>query len=241
MVAWEIFGASEIGPGHIRAGLPNQDAFASKRTPRYDCMVVSDGVGSAAMSDVGSKMVCEAVFEAVESMSSENRTFDAALFVMEVKESFLRKIEPMTPQECSATCLFAINYAGNLSLGMLGDGLVAIQDVDGELKILRDDKAESFSNLVSSFAADTKPEDWKTLVLPEASCRAVVLCTDGVGDDLMDVEGFMNGFIDEYAKKSVPEAICEIHSMLHNWPTPKHSDDKTIACMLRKEASHGGH
>ena len=130
MVAWEIFGASEIGPGHIRAGLPNQDAFASKRTPRYDCMVVSDGVGSAAMSDVGSKMVCEAVFEAVESMSSENRTFDAALFVMEVKESFLRKIEPMTPQECSATCLFAINYAGNLSLGMLGDGLVAIQDVD---------------------------------------------------------------------------------------------------------------
>lgn len=235
MVSWRSFGVSEIGPGHLRAGLPNQDAFAVKGTSAYDCVVVSDGVGSAVKSDVGAQMVCEAVLETLEQVVTSGRNLDAASFVMEVKEMFLQKISPLPLHECSATCLFAIRYSGFLFVGLLGDGLVAVKEIDGKLKILCDGKAESFSNIVKSFAEDTRFEDWKTLVIPEVSCFATVLCTDGIGDDLIDVEGFVNGFIAEYSSKEISSAIREIQSLLQSWPTPKHSDDKTIACMFRKE------
>lgn len=240
-MGWESFGVSVIGPGHVRTGLPNQDAYAMSDSSEYNCVVVSDGVGSAVMSDVGSRMVCDAVLKTAEEMVSENRNFNAALFVAEVKERFLRAIEPLTLRECSATCLFSLSHAGELAVGMLGDGLIAIQKKDGQLEILRDDKTDSFSNLVFSFAESTRSEEWKTLVMPENLCRAVVLCTDGVGDDLIDIEGFMKGFIEEYSAKDVPEAIHEVQLMLKNWPTPKHSDDKTIACMFRREDSHAKH
>ena len=240
MVNWKMFGVSVIGPGHVRAGFPNQDAFAASESSQHDCLVVSDGVGSAARSDIGSRMVCAAVREAMERLVSDGRSFDAATFVMDVKDGFLRKISPMTSRECAATCLFAMRHAGCLSVGLLGDGVVAVQKSDGAMEILCDDKAGSFSNMVAALSEETRPEEWKTLVLPESACRAVVLCTDGVGDDLKDVSGFMSGLVGEYATKDVSASVREIRSMLENWPTPKHTDDKTIACMFRKEASHGG-
>lgn len=238
MVNWRTFGVSVIGPGHIRAGLPNQDFFSVKDAPDFACVAVSDGVGSAAQSDVGSKMACEAVVEAVERLTVEARAFDVGTFLPEVKENFMRKIAPLAVEECAATCLFAVCHAGAVAVGMLGDGAVAIQERNGRFDVLMDDKSESFSNLVATFAEDTGVDDWKVRVLPESECRAVVLCTDGIGDDLLDVEGFMDGFIKELAAKEETEFAHEVHEFLTNWPTPRHCDDKTIACLFRKEDSH---
>lgn len=240
MVNWRTFGASVIGPGHIRAELPNQDSFSIKDASDSVCIAVSDGVGSAAQSDVGSKLACEAVVEAVERLAGDARAFDFGSFLPEIKENFMRKVSPLTIEECAATCLFAVCYAGNVAVGMLGDGVIAIQKCDGRFEVLMDDKSESFSNLVATFAADTSVDDWKVRVLPEAECRAVVLCTDGIGDDLQDVEGFMNGFIEEFVMMDETDFAHEVQALLTNWPTPKHCDDKTIACLLRKEVAHEG-
>ena len=63
---WKAFSASVIGPAHIEAGLPNQDAVKTKITEQIAIAVVSDGVGSEKKADIGSKNACHAVLKSVE-------------------------------------------------------------------------------------------------------------------------------------------------------------------------------
>ena len=50
------------------------------------------------------------------------------------------------------------------------------------------------------------------------------------------MKGFIKGFAESSAEMATIVAAREAKDMLENWPTPKHTDDKTIACLLRKEA-----
>ena len=58
---WRHFGISVRGPGHVRACLPNQDAFHVDSYKWGDVAVVSDGVGSCPTSEHGSSAACRAV------------------------------------------------------------------------------------------------------------------------------------------------------------------------------------
>ena len=71
--------------------------------------------------------------------------------------------------------------------------------------------------------------------IPESRCKAVLLCTDGVADDLIDLEGFTRDSVDAFCKLPVITASSEVANMLIDWPTPKHSDDKTLACLFARE------
>lgn len=59
---------------------------------------------------------------------------------------------------------------------------------------------------------------------PETECEAIVLCTDGVSDDLEDVEGFMAEFVKVFRGLAQLTASRQAHEMLENWPVPKHSE-----------------
>lgn len=58
---WRIARASVIGTGHIRANMPCQDSNYVMQIGDSVIIAVSDGLGSAAYSDVGSKFVCQDV------------------------------------------------------------------------------------------------------------------------------------------------------------------------------------
>ena len=89
---WHSFGTSVIGPGHIRNGLPNHDAYLSKNTNRFTCIVVADGVGSCKHSDIGSKAVCVAVLEAVRKMLGTKHSLPIKATLELVKKIYLQKI-----------------------------------------------------------------------------------------------------------------------------------------------------
>ena len=69
----------------------------------------------------------------------------------------------------------------------------------------------------------------------EEECKAVLLCTDGIADDLIDIEGFASNLVEDFCNLPVTTAASEAMSMLLDWPTPKHSDDKTLACLFVRE------
>jgi serine/threonine protein phosphatase PrpC len=78
--------------------------------------------------------------------------------------------------------------------------------------------------------------------IPEEQCKAVFLCTDGVADDFDDVQKrdeFVRGYLEYTMSRPCELATLDTVEMLTNWPVPKHTDDKTIACMYRKEDSDG--
>lgn len=236
-VMWKSFGVSMIGPGHIKNGIPNQDCFMEKHSKKFDCIVVSDGVGSCVRSDRGAQVACRAVIDTVSALNIENSLSDINSFVDQIKKNFLEGIVPFHPKECSATCLWAIRLAGKIVLGMLGDGLAACLLKDGTVTTLADDKTEGFSNLVSALSEKVMPENWKYVEIPEEQCRAILLCTDGISDDLEDVNGFVCGFLESCINKAIETNIRDTRDMLLNWPVPKHSDDKTIACLYPVEVT----
>jgi serine/threonine protein phosphatase PrpC len=236
MTVWKSFGASVIGPGHIREGKPNQDAWASFHNTWSDGIIASDGLGSKTFSDFGSNAACRAVVCAVYTCRYKTEIDQTFLFD-KIKSNWLSFIAPLEPRDCSATCLFAFRLSdGLIRMGMLGDGLIAILKNDGAVSSLSEDKTDGFSNITSALSTKTTGKDWRFLSLQGELCRAVLICTDGVSDDLTDTDSFTREFIAHAVDSACVSASRNARIMLEDWKTPKHSDDKTIACLFRKEA-----
>lgn len=236
--SWRSFGASVIGPGHIALGKPNQDAWSSFHHLWGDGIVVSDGLGSKSLSDYGSDAACRAVEQAVRRFSDAPVEGQRPNLLADILNHWLDAIAPLDPKDAAATCLFAFRLGdGMVRLGILGDGCIAAVKGDGSVTALVDDKAAGFSNVTSALSPATDAAQWTVLDVPESDCEAVVLCTDGVSDDLEDVEGFMAGFVKAYRGLAQMTASRQAHELLEAWPVPKHSDDKTIACLLRAEVA----
>ena len=241
MTLWKSFGASVRGPGHIAECLPNQDAWKSFHHAWGDGIVVSDGVGSKPFSNFGSDAACLAVGCAALACRIK-----AEISKVEIKRDFLferiqhywlSNISPLEPRDCSATCLFAVRFGdGLIHLGMLGDGLVAVLKSDSSVVSFSEDKALGFSNITTALSANVSSNEWRYFSFPEEQCNAVLLCTDGVADDLDNVDGFVSGFIETHCSIAEISANRRTREMLEKWPTPKHSDDKTIACLFRVDA-----
>jgi serine/threonine protein phosphatase PrpC len=237
MIVWRSFGASVIGPGHVAAGMPNQDAWASFHHVWGDGIVVSDGLGSKPFSNFGSHAACLAVARAVRSCSRTPNK-DRSALSDQIKSEWISLLAPLPPRDCAATCLFAFRLNdGVVHMGMLGDGLLAAVRADGTVASLSDDKSEDFSNITAALSPDVTAEDWRWLSMPEEDCQSIVLFTDGVSDDLSDANGFVKAFYEAHRDLSSVSASRRTREALEKWPTPKHSDDKTIACLLREEVA----
>lgn len=237
MLNWKSFGASVRGPWHIATGKPNQDAWRSFHNVWSDGIVSSDGLGSKPLSNLGSDAACLAVACAAKACRGRYG-IDYEFLFDQIKTNWLSLILPLEPRDCAATCMFALRLGdGVIRLGMLGDGLAAAVKIDGSIVSLSDDKSQGFSNITVALSPNVMAKDWRHLSVPEEECIAVLLCTDGVADDLDNVEGFVKGFIDAHRDLAAVSASRHIREMLENWPTPKHSDDKTIACLLREEVA----
>ena len=239
MMLWKSFGASVRGPGHITTGQPNQDAWASFHHAWGDGIVISDGLGSKRFSNVGSDAVCHAVEHAVQTCCDQT-DLDHDVLSSRIKTNWLSRLHPLEPRECAATCLFAFRRGdGVIHLGMLGDGLAAAVMSDGSVVSLSEDKSQGFSNITVALSQNVSSNEWKYLSLPEVDCTAILLCTDGVADDLENVDGFVSGLVEAYRVLATMTANQHIQEMLENWPAPKHSDDKTLACLCREEMTNG--
>jgi serine/threonine protein phosphatase PrpC len=237
MIVWRSFGASVIGPGHVAAGMPNQDAWASFHHVWGDGIVVSDGLGTKPFSNFGSHAACLAAARAVRSCSRTPNK-DRSALSDQIKSEWISLLAPLPPRDCAATCLFAFRLNdGVVHMGMLGDGLLAAVRADGTVASLSDDKSEGFSNITAALSPDVTAEDWRWLSIPEEDCQSIVLYTDGVSDDLSDANGFVKAFYEAHRDLSSVSASRRTREALEKWPTPKHSDDKTIACLLREEVA----
>ena len=236
MTHWKSFGASVRGPGHIAEGLPSQDAWTAFHHVWGDGIVVSDGVGSKPFSRFGSHAACLAVESAAHACCASGRVERNSLF-SSLQANWLRLVAPLEPRDCATTCLFALRLAGVIHLGMLGDGLAAVVKRDGSVVSLSENKAQGFSNITTALSSNVSAKDWRYLSLSGEQCIAVLLCTDGVADDLDNADGFVTSFVEAHRTLASASANRRIHEMLENWPTPKHIDDKTLACLCREEVA----
>ena len=236
MHQWQSFGVSLIGPGHIKKNIPNQDYFLEEHGDGFDCIVIADGVGSSKHSDIGSAFICNSVIKSIKILTIQKKEFIIEHFIEKIKDIFLHSIAPININECATTCLFAVHIYNKVYVGMLGDGLCSVVLENNEIKTLSDDKSDKFSNITTAMSKNTKFTDWKTLEFLEKEFKSVLLCTDGISDDLNDdIKRFVLDFSNNYCTKNKTkmDIVTDILESLLKWKVLRHSDDKTIACLYK--------
>lgn len=237
--AWISLGASVIGPGHVSANVPNQDYWLAHHAVWSDCVVVADGLGACSHSEIGAKAVCLAVLEEVASYEGQWDLPGRERFVEAVRDRFLQELAPLAPEECATTCLIAWRSGDDLRIFQLGDGMVGALRSDGYVDLLEDDKSESFANLVRPLSAKTFASDWRICSIPAVDCLGVVLCTDGVSEDLCDKQGFVRELVLSAREEGADSIGMQLEEHLRKWPVPKHTDDKTVVCLFKEDARDG--
>lgn len=225
----DVFGATVCGPGHVAEGLPNQDAWGRGRIGPTRVVVVSDGMGSRPHAREGARAACKAVVDAVRQWRRHPEApVDVLLGLVHLL--WRARVAPRAPEDCACTCLFAVvEPDGSGITAQLGDGLVVLRD-SGGITTLATRADRGFANETCALGATARLSAWNRLPL-EKRARSLVLCTDGVADDLLPerLGAFVDWLIADIRLEFPAKRRRMIERELRAWPTPNHLDDKTIA------------
>ena len=225
----DIFGATVTGPAHLREGRPNQDAWGHARVGRHRVVVVADGLGSKPRSSQGARAATAAVPEAVRCWLRHPEAKTEVLLGL-VHLLWRAHIDPLEPADAATTCLFALlGPDGSGLLAQLGDGLILVEE-DGQVEPLWSRPADSFSDRTQALGCTKQLGAWRTRALAPAD-RQLLLCTDGVADDLLPGKyGELMGWLDKELRPLPRVRRWRVVAKeLRDWPTPRHTDDKTLA------------
>jgi serine/threonine protein phosphatase PrpC len=232
---WSLMGASVRGPAHVRAGLPNQDAWHGRLLHGHGLIVVCDGLGSRPRSAEGARAACRAVADALRRWQRVPQA-DPQLVLRLVHASWNLLVDPIGRDACATTCLFgAVLGDGRIVLAQLGDGLAALK-TDREFLALPAG-GNGFGNMTTGLGIASDLREWRIQVLPPPQgAVALVLASDGIADDLLAER--RADFLDHLIRRhgSGRNGGRALAAALRAWPTPRHLDDKTVAVLWNQEA-----
>ncbi|WP_144168258.1 PP2C family serine/threonine-protein phosphatase [Shewanella algae] len=216
------------GPGHIRSGLPNQDYLMCGCWGPYWAAVVCDGMGSRTRSDIGSREAAKAALQSVKMLGFEvnNRVIVETLY-----RQWLARLKQLhiQPTEAVTTCILVWGVSdGSFRYGHLGDGLLASPRMPISCAL-----GSAFSNETTGLGISKHLSDWQfgSGTLREHD-NSLFLMTDGISEDLTNPTAFCGYLSEVLLHKNTRQAKKWLHRQLSDWPTPGHSDDKTLL-MLR--------
>lgn len=232
---WSLMGASVRGPAHVRAGLPNQDAWYGRLLRGHGLIVVCDGLGSQPRSADGARAACRSVADALRRWQRVPQA-DPQLVLRLIHASWNLLVDPLGREACATTCLFgAVLGDGRIVLAQLGDGLAALKT--GREIMALPAGGDGFGNMTTGLGIASDLREWQIQVLPpQQGPAALVLASDGIADDLLPVRRaeFLDHLIRRYG--AGPNGGRALATALRAWPTPRHLDDKTVAVLWNQEA-----
>jgi serine/threonine protein phosphatase PrpC len=234
--AWEYSGASVKGPLHRADNMPNQDAWFGRHFSFGTVVCAADGMGSRKHADIGARAACRSVADAARQWARSPQCAPAVL--LQFIHIFWRlHIEPLEEKDCCATCLFAIALkSGRLIVGQLGDGLIATATTSEDCQVLYEPK-EGFGNQTIGLGLAKSMQDWRWSEFNSGSRvpDKILICTDGISDDLKPGKHlqFITWLSGKLKSGTTQMRWRKIAHELRNWPTPYHSDDKTLVLLQR--------
>ncbi len=229
-MAFTLYSASVRGSGHITRNQPNQDSVLTRNNRQSWLAVVSDGMGSRCHADIGSKAACRAVLRATRQCSFDIPDRD---FIQHLYQNWLAFLGTIDPEDAVATCLVAWGLkSGKCRLFQLGDGVISYNSKSKG--VLRGCHDNDFGNETTGLGLSRKFRDWscKTVKLTAAG-QGIILMTDGISDDIEQLDDFTPAVLSSLRGKGFRYGKRWMTRELENWPTPSHTDDKTIAVINR--------
>lgn len=137
---WQLIGARATGTSHVTSGAPCQDREVFRVVDDADggeaaIAVVCDGAGSAALSDLGAELVCEALRATAAGFVCERGTTaltrdDVVGWMEDIQERIaaLAEAENATPRDFACTLLFLAASDRNTVCAQVGDGAIVLNN-----------------------------------------------------------------------------------------------------------------
>jgi serine/threonine protein phosphatase PrpC len=213
--------------------MPNEDSWLGARGAFGTLVVVSDGMGSRRDARRGARMACRAVLDAARAWHKAGAR-NVEDLLGRIEPIWLTLIAPSTARDCASTCLFALAHArGQVHVAAIGDGLALLRTRHG-LEWVVGPRSGGFANETDALG---HAASWTSRSFPHAGGDVVVLATDGVADDLLPehIDGFVQWLMDEFAGMPPSRRWRALERELKDWPTPRHTDDKTLVVLAQRE------
>lgn len=228
---WDIFNISVTGSSHIKHNLPNQDYAMYYKDNSMAVAVLSDGLGSCKYSHIGSQAVCKAVIESIGIGKGLNNIDD---LVVNIYDSFINNIKPYSLKDCLATCLFVVEYNGELLIFRLGDGLILAADKSKTISVY-DKKDDTFLNITNNISDILNKEKIEVIRISSEEVYAVLLCSDGISEDIEKEKyaDFLEEFYTYFYNMEKNKREEELNKLFSSWQA-QNSDDITLICMFRE-------
>lgn len=235
-INWKIFDVSLIGPKHQVAQTPNQDNAIAVTLKHCDIIMVADGLGSHALSHIGSQAVCRAVIKACKAVDEQIENIDPSHFLRLVHTLWLVILQEKSLAQCGTTALIAIRTQNKIHLFALGDGMVAVLDKNYHTHFLLSHDKREFGNITQAMNEQFDESNWQKYEYPVDNTLMVMLCTDGIADDIQQdkKQQWILDFYQHYQHDTVKQISYDIKKWLKKWPVKHHHDDKSMACLLRE-------
>jgi hypothetical protein len=177
-------------------------------------------MGSRPHAQAGARAACRAVVDAVRQWRRHANAPTEILLGL-VHLLWRARIAPKSPEDCACTCLFvAIEADGSGMAAQIGDGLILLRDNDGVATVAS--RSESaFSNETGALGITSRISGWSQVQLDKRA-RTVVLCTDGVADDLLPdrLEEFVDWLVTDVGSEEPEMRRRVLERALRTWPTP---------------------
>ncbi|MEH6419388.1 PP2C family serine/threonine-protein phosphatase [Pseudomonas sp. CGJS7] len=255
-MGWRIYAASATGTSHLDKGIPCQDACAFHAHGDALVAVVCDGAGSAARSDVGSRVVADTVarelgerFQREPDWLGEDRDGFFAIAAAAVQSARAALIEIAAADEASLSSYAAtlVGYAGDAHGGWffhIGDGIGVAEaaGADGEAAaepVVSLPANGEYANETYFVTGEAWREQLRVLRAPAPAAR-LALMSDGAMPFAMQKNnaGLFQPFFEPVTRylASVDEAQGS-RALLGTLEDPRThgitSDDKTLLIALR--------
>jgi len=233
-----MVGATVVGPRHARERSLNQDAWSAVLCNSGAMIVVSDGVGSARHSRIGSRCACRA---ATETFTNLGNDFTLEQLTTGIINRWHQLLDNYNPIECAATCLVAVRLnSGRLVVGGIGDGIAAVVgcNIPNRYQVIQLIGGE-FGETVA-LGDGKESHGWVFEEFNDAPATiCTILATDGISNDLVHerLPDFAVWLCERFKKTSRRKWRTGLRRELSEWPNPGSSDDKTIALLWREERS----
>lgn len=231
---WKQLIATVRGSGHIKANKPNQDFAFVGFVGNFLLVMVCDGLGSHANSAFGAQTLCK-LFPKCFKEWSKNRPNQLDDFLRLLQCRWLMHIRRYGVDKCGCTCQLAIiNKKGKGILLQIGDGMTIINH-KGETTSYTEEKV-GFGNETMAMNEGNLLPYWRrhNIDISQQGDRLLIM-TDGISEDIIPnaEEKFISAF-DLFFKESRRKGQRKLVEELIHWPTPHHTDDKTIVAIERR-------
>lgn len=186
---WRVIGASVRGTSHETHGTVCQDAHAWRVLGDGTLIAaVADGAGSAAHSEIGSRLAADTVVETLAAVIAEARPITRAAWDELLRASIRRCRDALVAgademaialRDLATTLSVAVVADPFVCVAQVGDGLIVVQEPTGALSIGTHPARGEYAN-ETTFIVEKRLDELIETLGDEAAIAAVVLSTDGL-------------------------------------------------------------